>query len=255
MASRPRPTSRQPARRTRKVASRLPATPGEEGGAPETPVPVTPVAETPADEKPASQRPADAKPVAGAPTAYAPLESDPGEPPHHGVLDRMGTLVGLVVALVLLVGTSVWLGHYVWFTPEPTVSAERPVVTGEIQHRAAVEAASQDVADILSYGYQDFDKQVAAARSRMTPGFAARFAQTASDVRDRFLQGKLDQQVKVRAAGVVRATSTQVQALLFLDQFVTHGSQSKESTYTPYRALVTMVHTEHGWLVDNIDTK
>ena len=42
----------------------------------------------------------------------------------------------------------------------------------------------------------------------------------------------------------------------FLDQYVTKkGDKSAPGTdYTPFRALVTMVRTDHGWLVDNIDT-
>lgn len=243
MATRPRPTSRQPARRPRKVATRIPE----------------PVVEPEATEPPVTEPPAT-EPTLGAaeapaPSAYTRLDEDPGEPPHHGLLDRMSTLVALVVALVVLLGAGVWLAHYVWFSPEPRVTAQRPVVTGEIAHRAGVEAASQDVGDILSYGYQDFDQQIADAQKMMTPGFAAKFKQTAGDVRERFLKGRTTQEVKVVGAGVVRASDSQVQALLFLDSFVTHGKAASDSTYTPYRALVTMVHTEHGWLVDNIETR
>ena len=60
---------------------------------------------------------------------------------------------------------------------------------------------------------------------------------------------------------MVRASDSQVQALLFLDQYVTKkgdprggGAQQAGTDYTPFRALVTMVRTDHGWLVDNIDT-
>lgn len=243
MASRPRPQrpvagSRTPAGRPRRVASRIPE----------------PVVE-PDVEPDGGPQPVAEPDEAPAPAAYTRLDDDPGEPPHHGLLDRMATLVALVVALVVLLGAGVWLVHYVWFSPEPQVSSQRPVVTGEIAHRAGVEAASQDVGDILSYGYQDFDQQIADAQKMMTPGFAAKFKQTAGDVRERFLKGRTSQEVKVVGAGVVRASESQVQALLFLDSFVTHGKSASDSTYTPYRALVTMVHTEHGWLVDNIETR
>ena len=90
----------------------------------------------------------------------------------------------------------------------------------------------------------------------MTPSFAEQFRKTAADVKSDFVANKTQQLVKVRGTSVVRASDSQVQALIFLDQYVTKkGDRSQPGTdYTPFRALVTMVHTEHGWLVDNIDT-
>jgi Mce-associated membrane protein len=62
--------------------------------------------------------------------------------------------------------------------------------------------------------------------------------------------------VRVVAQSVVRANLTELEALVFLNQYVFRGEgDDAESTYTPYRALVTMVHTDKGWLVDGVDTK
>ena len=55
------------------------------------------------------------------------------------------------------------------------------------------------------------------------------------------------------AQGVVHATRTEVQALVFLNQYV--SKDGGDTTYTPYRALVTVVHTDRGWLVSALDTK
>jgi Mce-associated membrane protein len=57
----------------------------------------------------------------------------------------------------------------------------------------------------------------------------------------------------VAASGVVRASPDQVLALLFLDQLTTTdgGGQS----YAARRALVTIVHTDGGWLVANVQTR
>ena len=55
------------------------------------------------------------------------------------------------------------------------------------------------------------------------------------------------------AQGVVHATRTEVQALLFLNQYV--SKDGGDTTYTPYRALVTVVHTDRGWLVSDLETK
>jgi Mce-associated membrane protein len=142
---------------------------------------------------------------------------------------------------------------YVWFKPEPVVSAERPVVVGEVAHRAAVEAARQSTEEILSYGYQDFDAEIEDATTKMTDEFAQRFRDTATDVKDRFVRQRTEQEVQVVAASVVQASSEQVRALLFLDQYVVRADEG--TTKTPYRALVTMVHTDSGWLVSDIETR
>lgn len=166
------------------------------------------------------------------------------------------TTVALVVALVLMSGVLAAEAWYVWFRDPPVVSVQRPVVTGEIAHRAAVESASQSVAEILSYGYQDFDAQIEDATTMMDDAFAQEFRETAADLRDEFVAQRTDQDVRVVGASVVQASSEEVRALLFIDQYVVRGADSSEGTsVTPYRALVTMVHTDHGWLVSGIDTQ
>ena len=142
---------------------------------------------------------------------------------------------------------------YLWLRPDPTVSASRPVVTGQLAYQAAVEAASSDTEEILSTSYKNYDDQVTQATSRMTDSFAKEYRQTVGDIRGKFVADKTVLTVKVAAAGVVRASSTQVQALLFLNQYV--QKKGEKTTATPYRALVTVVHTEHGWLVSDLETQ
>ena len=55
-----------------------------------------------------------------------------------------------------------------------------------------------------------------------------------------------------RRPGVVRASPDEVQALLFLDQRVVAGGGAP--SYNARRALVTMVRTDRGWLVGNVQT-
>ena len=55
---------------------------------------------------------------------------------------------------------------------------------------------------------------------------------------------------------VVQASPEQVQALLFLNQYVEKIEDGEPRTsYAQYRALVTVVHTDHGWLVSDIETQ
>ncbi len=87
----------------------------------------------------------------------------------------------------------------------------------------------------------------------MTDSLPQQFRETAEDVKGDFVAAKTEQEVKVVAASVVQASSQQVRALLFLDQYV--AKQGKGTAVTPYRALVTVVHTDSGWLVSNIETR
>lgn len=186
-------------------------------------------------------------------TAEPPVEPPVSRPAGGGLLGSLRTTLVLAVALVSLVAVALEESWYLWLRDEPVVSASRPVVTGEMAHRAAVEAATQDTEEILSTSYKNYDEQVTQATSRMTGAFAEQYRTTIGDIKTDFVAAKTELQVKVVAAGVVRASSQQVQALLFLNQYVSKAG--KDTTFTPYRALVTMVHTDHGWLVSQIDTK
>ena len=49
------------------------------------------------------------------------------------------------------------------------------------------------------------------------------------------------------------ATPDRLEALIFLDQQVSRDGQAP--VRVPYRALVTMTHDAHGWLVSGIETR
>ena len=234
--------SRVPASRPRRLAG---------SGRPEEPVEEVAPTEPTKPTGPTRPSPPPTKPPAA---AKAP-GSDPEREPSHFLASLRTTWVLVAVIVVLAIVSAAEIGWLVSRT-DPTVSAARPVVAGEVTHRAATDAAQRDIVEILTYSYQDFDERIGKATSLMTPAFAKQFRATAEDVRADFVANKTQQLVKVRGTSVVRASDTQVQALLFLDQYVTKkGDKSAPGTdYTPFRALVTMVRTDHGWLVDNINT-
>ena len=253
MTSTSRPSSSRPSRpvvgsrnatgRPRKVAGRS-RTPGDKLEEPTV---------APADEQPPGPPPPVAEP-APAPEP-PPAASDEPPPPTDGLSTSSGvrTTLVLVVAIVVLIGVAVAEGWYLWLRDEPVVSASRPVVTGEVAHRSAVEAASEAADEIVSTSYKNYDEQVDQAVSKMDDEFAAKYRQTAEDVRQQFVDAKKEVQVEVAAAGVVSASENEVKALLFLNQYVT--TDGKDTSYTPYRALVTVVDTEQGWLVSDIETQ
>jgi Mce-associated membrane protein len=249
MASAPRPSGRRPSRPV--VGSRNPT------GRPRTVAGrYQPPAETTVDQS--VDQPSAPPPPVG--EAAPPPEPPPSpadrvveEPAAREPASGLRTTLVLVIAIVVLVGVAAAEGWYLWMRDEPVVSAGRPVVTGQVAHRSAVEAASQAADEIVSTSYKNYDEQVDQAVGKMTDGFAAKYRQTAEDVRDQFVKAKKEVQVEVAAASVVRADESQVQALLFLNQYVT--TDGKDTAYTPYRALVTVVNTDQGWLVSDIETK
>jgi Mce-associated membrane protein len=250
MASTPRPSGRRPVRPV--VGSRSPTgRPRTVAGRSQSPV-ETPSGQT--VDQSSAPPPVEAVTPPPEPPPPSPSERVVEEPPEaSGPPSGARTTLVLVIAIVLLVGVAAAEGWFLWLRQDPVVSADRPVVTGEVAHRSAVEAASQAADEIVSTSYKNYDDQVDQAVGKMTDGFAAKYRQTAKDVRDQFVQAKKEVQVEVAAAGVIRADESQVQALLFLNQYVT--TNGKNTAYTPYRALVTVVNTDQGWLVSDIETK
>ena len=220
--------------------------------------------------------------------AEAPIEPDveaPAEPVQEsateqvaapgaagtGVLDsdratRALIRVLAVLAVLLLVLAGAWISHtvagLVRDDPAPRdvpegsiqVPADRPVLPSELAVEEGVDAAAHAAQDVFSLGYRTYDKDVDAAVKLMTPGYAEEFRTTAEDVKSEFVRGMTSVQVRLRGQAVVRANDTELQALIFMDQFTTRGKDQK-TVISPYRVLMTMVHTNHGWLVDDVDTK
>ncbi|MEO6510185.1 MAG: hypothetical protein ABIO16_04275 [Nocardioides sp.] len=162
-----------------------------------------------------------------------------------------GRRVLAVVALVLigLVGAEVW---YLAAGPSEASDA-RPVVLGDLEARAIVDEAAQSLTEITSTSYRNYDEQVVQATTLMTPAFAEVYRATADSLRPTFMDRKREIAAQVVASGVVRATSNQVQALVFLNSQLSEDG-SKPITL-PYRTLVTLTRSGHDWLVSSIETK
>lgn len=158
-------------------------------------------------------------------------------------------LTAAALTLAAVVGGEVW---YVWGTTSPTPTAQRPVVVGDIDARAVVATAATDAARVFSLSWRRYDAHLARATSLMTPDMAARYRTTAGPVRRHVVAGRTRTATRVAASGVVRASPDVVVVLLFLDQRTTSGSGP--AAYAARRALVTMAHTDRGWLVDNVQT-
>ncbi len=163
------------------------------------------------------------------------------------------TTVALATCAVVLatsVGGEAW---YLWGTSPPSPSSRRPVVIGDIDAQSAVVVAATDAATIFSTPAHGYDAHVARATSLMTTPMAGRYRGTAAKVRAQVVGAGTTTTTRVAASGVVSATGDQVQALLFLDQRTT--TPGGPPSYDSRRALVTMVRSDRGWLVDNVQTR
>jgi Mce-associated membrane protein len=250
-----RPTPRRPASsraatpRPRRIAG---------GHAPESVEPQEDAPETEgadADEPP----PPDPWPVEG------PEDDGDGSLLNSPRLTRVLLAVAAVIALVL-VAEAAWaiVGEATEDDPEPVQAAEggiavpedRPVLPTELVVQEGVEAAAKAAEKIVNRTFQDYDQEVDEATALMTDEFAEEYRQTTDDVRDEFIRRRTTVQVRVVGQGVVRANDTELQALVFLNQYVIRAKgDDAKTTYTPYRALLTMVNTEDGWLVDELQTE
>jgi Mce-associated membrane protein len=225
-------TSRTPTSRPRRVAGQ---------GAPAA------VAEGPGEAP-------QAEDLSDAPLAE-PVETRAGRPGLAALFDspRATTVLLTVVAVLALAAGGLLAWDALKGDDAAAKPSSQPVVISSDDATAGVDAAAKAAEKILTRNYQDYDKQVDEASALMTPAFAKQFRQTAGDVEGQFVKDKTDQQARVVAQGVVHATRTEVQALVFLNYYV--SKDGGDTTYTAYRALVTVVHTDRGWLVSGIDTK
>lgn len=137
-----------------------------------------------------------------------------------------------------------------------TVPAGHPVILDELAVQEGVEEAAAAAQIMFTRDYKAYDDGVENAVTLMTDEFAQQYRTTTDDVRRESIRTKTQVEVRVVAQSVVRANDAELEALVFLNQYTSKGvGPDATTTYTPYRAVVKMVHTDQGWLVDGVDTK
>jgi len=166
------------------------------------------------------------------------------------------TTLALGVAIVALLAVGIVEVVLLTRDDDATVSAAEPVVVGDATRAEAVRTAARSTEEILSTSFDSYDDQVEQATAKMTDAFAEEYRTTSDGIRDRFLDQRTRLQVEAVGQSVVQASAEQVQALLFLNQYVEKRVDGRPATdFAQYRALVTVVHTDEGWLVADIETK
>ncbi len=270
-----RPTPRRPAssRGTTARPRRIAGQPG--AGRPEDPTSDVAAGE----ESPVATEKVDlAKPRARdrvRPAGRVRPAADPTDPgaggptPRVGVLARQKTTRVLTAVLVLVAfALAAEFGVLLWDTltdEEPARAVDdsgqlvvpegRPVVADELPVLEGVDKAAKAAQEIVAVDYQAYDAEVDKAAALMTESFEKSYRTTTADIEKEFVANRTTVQANVVAQGVVRANRTRLEALVFLNQVVSRERDGKpETVVTPYKVLVTMVHTDQGWLVDGLDT-
>jgi Mce-associated membrane protein len=166
---------------------------------------------------------------------------------------RTGATIVLVAGIVVLVAVLLLQVAYLWgpLADDPKVSQERPVLLSRAAERSAVDTAAQAAVAFSERDFSTYDEQVDKATAMMTEGFAEEFRQTTEDAKDRWVEGEVKVTAEVAAQAVMTASDRQVEVLIFLNQFTTRAGE--ESTFTPFRLKVTLIDTEQGWLVSDVD--
>ncbi|MCD4534960.1 hypothetical protein LRP67_12780 [Nocardioides sp. cx-169] len=238
--------SRTPVSRPRKVAGRQ-ASPGAAGEDPRTEEPEVLAGPEVLEPEPLP----DADPPGGVEEADEADEADWPTEEARRPGPRRATAV-LVSAVVLLAAVAGGEAFYLWGTDDPVVSSSRPVVVGQVNAASAVDVAATAAKEISQWSWETYDEDTEADAALMTKEFARDFRKTKADARGRVLAQKTAVTAEVAMQGVVRASPEQVVALVYLDQSST--SDGKDSRFSQYMILVTVVRTGSGWLVSKMQT-
>jgi Mce-associated membrane protein len=149
-----------------------------------------------------------------------------------------GILPGL--ALVLALGA----GYFRWSTGSADDLA--------LARAESVQAAREDAVALLSYHADSVDKDLAAARERLTGEFKDAYAELTRQV---VVPGAKEKHIssvaKVNAAASVSVTDNHAVALVYVDQTVTIGTGAPTDTQPVVRMTLDKVNGR--WLVSRFD--
>jgi Mce-associated membrane protein len=231
------------------------------------------------DEPTGSARPPGSGQPPKPPVAKPPPPADDAEPTASALASPKATRILLVLIAcfaVLLVLQGVWFlvhnrenddrADAAWAAASESqegdedgpipVPSGRPVILSQLAVQEGVEAAAGAAQIMFARDWESYDDGVDNAVTLMSEDFAKEYRATTDDVRQEFIAKKTEVQVRVVAQSVVRANDAELEALIFLNQYIFRGEgKDATNTYTPYRAVITMVHTDKGWLVDGLQTQ
>jgi Mce-associated membrane protein len=167
---------------------------------------------------------------------------------------RSGTVPGwLVAGLAVLLAAAV-LFDLIIGVRSRTATEERTTSTAAITSalREAPVQAETAAVRALGFDYKTLQDDADEAKTFMTPQYAGQFQKTVDELlRSPADQRKAHVEADVKASGVVDATASKVDVMLFVDQTSQTTLQSEPQTYLN-RVVFTMVKSGDQWLVDDV---
>ena len=118
-------------------------------------------------------------------------------------------------------------------------------------HRA-IQAASDGAVTLLSYSYDNLDRDFAKAKSHLTGDFLAYYRKFSEQIAAGAQQGQLTTTAKVIRAAVSDLHPDSAVVLVFVDQ-TTASKQKPEPVKANSSVLVTLTKVNGSWLIANFD--
>jgi Mce-associated membrane protein len=166
--------------------------------------------------------------------------STPAKPAAGLSLDRVAFVMLPAVALLLAAGAGYLKWEYASRQDSQRAAAE------------SVTAAADTAAAILSYRPDSVDKELSAARDRLTGSFLESYTTLVNDVViPGAKQKKITAVAQVPAAASVSATPSHAVVLVFVNQATTIGNDPTTNTASSVR--VTLDKIGDRWLVSGFD--
>ena len=147
-------------------------------------------------------------------------------------LSRSGLAIAVVATACVALAGFAWYGHHQTQRRDATVTA----------CLAAATPASQA---IFSYDYRTFDAGVANAQSFITGAFVKDYATTTTALKAAAVQAQAVVQSQVSAVGVVDASPSGIDALVYLNQYRRNVNVTGEKV-DQNRVVLTMVRAGGG---------
>ena len=179
--------------------------------------------------------------VSEAPAGEPDTDERPPSPRRRVRFSRM-IAYGLLPALALLIASAA--GYLKW--QDATLRQDRAA------HPPSVQAAVDGTVALLSYRPETVERDLEAAKSRLTGNFLDAYTSLTRDV---VIPGAKQKQISatatVAAAALTSATATHAAVLLFIDQTVIVGKTAPTSTASSVRVTVDKI--DGRWLISQFD--
>jgi Mce-associated membrane protein len=131
---------------------------------------------------------------------------------------------------------------YLWWRDTRDGSVERAREQG-------LAAAQSSAKDLLSYNYRTLDYDLQKAKSEMTPGMAASFADYWRVFRPSVEKSQTQALTQIQVAGVTSATNSRVEVVLFVKMISVNSAHKEPQVDTSWPRL-QMQKVGKRWLID-----